>query len=81
MVIYTTSLWPRLTHSYDYAESFFRNTYKKAYISGISFNTGNGDDTIIGLKEVANRFEIYDGKKIFIGGNSDYTFILNNKQF
>ncbi|WP_334472737.1 hypothetical protein [Arsenophonus sp. PmNCSU2021_1] len=67
MVIYTTSLWPRLTHSYDYAESFFRNTYNKAYISGISFNTGNGDDIIIGLKEVANRFEIYDGKKYLLG--------------
>ncbi|MDR5612217.1 MAG: calcium-binding protein, partial [Arsenophonus sp.] len=81
MVIYTTSLWPRLTHSYDYAESFFRDTYNKAYISGISFNTGNGDDIIIGLKDVANRFEIYDGKKIFIGGNSDDIFIFNNKQF
>ncbi|MFS1563463.1 MAG: hypothetical protein ACL7AX_07730 [Candidatus Arsenophonus phytopathogenicus] len=47
MVIYTTSLWPRLTHSYDYAVSFFRNTYNKAYISGISFNTSNGDDIFI----------------------------------
>ncbi|CAA2929206.1 hypothetical protein [Arsenophonus endosymbiont of Bemisia tabaci] len=68
MVIYTISLSPRLTHSYDYAESFFRNTYNKAYISGINFNTANGDDIIIGLKDVANRFEIYDGKKYLFGG-------------
>ncbi|WP_119711315.1 hypothetical protein [Arsenophonus endosymbiont of Aleurodicus floccissimus] len=71
MVIYTTSLWPRLTHSYDYAESFFRNTYNKAYISGISFNTGNGDDIFIFNNK---QFETNEIKYLY-GKNSNDSII------
>lgn len=48
----------------------------KSYITGISFNLANGDDTIVGYQTVKNQFICGNRKKIFIGGELDDVFIL-----
>ncbi|WGL97289.1 hypothetical protein QE177_08620 [Arsenophonus sp. aPb] len=52
----------------------------KREITGVNFNLGNGDDIIVGLAEVRNRFLSYSGHKIFIGGKQDDTFILSSEK-
>ncbi len=42
--------------------------------SGFSFNSENGNDTIIGHKDEQNSFEIHEGKKFFVGGNNQDRF-------
>ncbi|WGO84624.1 C80 family cysteine peptidase [Arsenophonus apicola] len=80
-VLYFTALNNQYDHNYDLIENYLAETYQKENISAVSFNTANGNDVIIGLDTLANRFEIFDGKKIFIAGNKDDIFILNNRQF
>jgi Ca2+-binding RTX toxin-like protein len=80
-VLYFTALNNPYDHNYDLIENYLTETYQKEKISAVSFNTANGNDVIIGLDTLVNRFEIYNGKKIFIAGNKDDIFIFNNRQF
>lgn len=79
-VLYFTSLNNKYDHNFDLIENYLATTYFKENISAVSFNTGNGNDVILGLDTVPNRFEVYNGKKVFIGGNKDDIFILNNRE-
>lgn len=80
-VLYFTPLNNQYNHNYNLIDNYLVNNYNEEKISAVSFNTGNGDDIIIGLSTRANRFEIYNGRKIFIGGNKNDAFVLNNRQF
>ena len=56
------------------SKTILQKLISKENISTVSFNTANGNDVIIGLDQVANRFVIYNGRKIFIGGNKNNIF-------
>lgn len=48
---------------------------------GFSFNTGNGDDIIIGSQSEKNSFQIHDGAKFFAGGDkNDLFYYLSHDQ-
>ncbi|MGT0193848.1 hypothetical protein ACVHYJ_17590 [Burkholderia pyrrocinia] len=46
----------------------------------VRFETGGGNDKIIGVKDRPNHFIGEDGKKIFIGGDKDDVFVIQAKE-
>lgn len=48
---------------------------------GISFNSGNGTDIIIGKNNVINAFQALNGNKFFVGGSKNDYFYLRDKDF
>ncbi|HGJ5874317.1 MAG TPA: C80 family cysteine peptidase [Arsenophonus apicola] len=74
--IYSLSGTDQPEFIYENSQDYLMKGGLKRKITGINFNFGYGDDIIVGLAEVKNRFLSYGGHKIFIGGKQDDTFIL-----
>jgi len=74
--IYSLQLNNQSEYFNESLSSYLSKESIKSYITGISFNLANGDDTIVGYQTVKNQFICGNGKKIFIGGELDDVFIL-----
>ncbi|WP_249215370.1 MULTISPECIES: anthrax toxin-like adenylyl cyclase domain-containing protein [unclassified Providencia] len=51
---------------------------KNPYSRGTSWNTGNGNDLLIGHQEQKNAFQVLSGEKYFAGGNKDDLFYIRD---
>ncbi|MBC5789848.1 anthrax toxin-like adenylyl cyclase domain-containing protein [Providencia sp. JUb39] len=51
---------------------------KNPYSRGTSWNTGNGNDLLIGHQEQKNAFQVFSGEKYFAGGNKDDLFYIRD---
>nr|WP_305071688.1 C80 family cysteine peptidase [Providencia sp. wls1922] len=51
---------------------------KNPHSRGTSWNTGNGNDLLIGHQEQKNAFQVLSGEKYFAGGNKDDLFYIRD---
>ncbi len=67
-----------------FSENLVNNTYRTAlhiestFSQGISWNTANGNDVLIGKKSQKNSFQVLLGEKYFAGGDSDDLFFMRD---
>ncbi len=63
----------------DHKELFKQYLQRKEGVSGLSINTGTGNDLVIGAPDERYSFKVFNGNKAFVAGNkNDYFYYMAN---